>query len=254
MHAASPAHPSRTSLATSRRLIRACRRPPLPRSSRGWPWSDRDLVGPAQQLLVRGSSSRTVSHRWSANTCRFSSARFWLIIHNVDRKIGRLQRHDHRQQAERVGLDPDDDPRAEPDRTEVSNLIDLANWGIWSATRFSELFRRSRACCSSAGLTGMGAGLMLTPSPPSSLTCASYPAAGRRRVAGTRSGGNQSASRFACLPTSRTVKAAKISFTPKTMAHTPTRVIRVSSDRSQERTAHTPRTSSATPSSSPVHQ
>jgi len=55
------------------------------------------------------------------------------------------------------------------------------------------------------------------------------------------------------LPASRRVKAAKISATPWKMAHTPTRVTRVSSDRCQERTAHTPRASSATPSSSWVH-
>ena len=59
--------------------------------------------------------------------------------------------------------------------------------------------------------------------------------------------------RSACLPASRTENAAKISLTPVKMAHTPTRVTNVSSDRSQERTAQTPRTSSATPSSSWVH-
>ena len=40
-HAASPAHPSRTSLATSRGLIWVRRRAPVPRASRGWPWSAR---------------------------------------------------------------------------------------------------------------------------------------------------------------------------------------------------------------------
>jgi hypothetical protein len=46
-----------------------------------------------------------------------------------------------------------------------TNLIDPANRVIWSATRFSQFFRRSWACCSSAGLTGMGAGRALTPPP-----------------------------------------------------------------------------------------
>jgi hypothetical protein len=52
---------------------------------------------------------------------------------------------------------------------------------------------------------------------------------------------------------SRRENAAKISLTPWKMAHTPTKVTSVSSDRCQERTAHTPKTSSATPSSSWVH-
>jgi hypothetical protein len=33
------------------------------------------------------TSSWTVCHWWSARTWRFSSARFWLIITKVDRKI-----------------------------------------------------------------------------------------------------------------------------------------------------------------------
>src|SRR5215831_5592284 len=33
------------------------------------------------------SSSRTMFHCWLATTCRLSSARFWLIITNVERKI-----------------------------------------------------------------------------------------------------------------------------------------------------------------------
>ena len=43
---------------------------------------------------------------------------------------------------------------------------------------------------------------------------------------------DQPASRSTRFPASRSVNAAKISFTPWKMAHTPTRVSRVSSDRS----------------------
>jgi hypothetical protein len=67
-------------------------------------------------------------------------------------------------------------------------------------------------------------------------------------------GGGQPASRSACLPASRSLNAATISLAPKKIAHTPTRVTSVTSDRCQERTAHTPSTSSAAPSSSPLHQ
>ena len=42
------------------------------------------------------------------------------------------------------------------------------------------------------------------------------------------------------MPAWRTEKAAKISFTPWKMAHTPTRVTKVTSDCCQDRTAHTP--------------
>ena len=48
-----------------------------------------------------------------------------------------------------------------------------------------------------------------------------------------------------CLPPSRGVNAARISFTPWRMAHTATKVTSVRSERSKERAAHTPRTSIA---------
>jgi hypothetical protein len=40
-----------------------------------------------QQLLICVSSSWTVDHCWFASTSRFASARFWLIITKVERKI-----------------------------------------------------------------------------------------------------------------------------------------------------------------------
>jgi hypothetical protein len=46
-----------------------------------------DLVGQVEQLPVLPILSWAVRHSWSASTCHFSSARFWLIITNVDRKI-----------------------------------------------------------------------------------------------------------------------------------------------------------------------
>ena len=46
-----------------------------------------DLVGQAEQLSFCCSSSWTVCHCWSAITWRFSSARFWLIMTKVDRKM-----------------------------------------------------------------------------------------------------------------------------------------------------------------------
>jgi hypothetical protein len=46
-----------------------------------------------------------------------------------------------------------------------TNCIEPANRVIWSATRFSRLCRRCSACLSSAGLIGMGGGLMLTAPP-----------------------------------------------------------------------------------------
>jgi len=46
-----------------------------------------DLGGDLQQLAVLLVSSWTVFHCWSAMTCLFASAQFWLIITNVERKI-----------------------------------------------------------------------------------------------------------------------------------------------------------------------
>src|SRR4051794_7284296 len=46
-----------------------------------------DLLRDVEQLRFCLSSSCTVIHCWLAITCRFASARFWLIITNVERKI-----------------------------------------------------------------------------------------------------------------------------------------------------------------------
>jgi hypothetical protein len=46
-----------------------------------------DLGGQGQQLLVLLLFFLDVCHWWSARTWRFSSARFWLIITKVDRKM-----------------------------------------------------------------------------------------------------------------------------------------------------------------------
>ncbi len=45
------------------------------------------LVGPADVSSFWRSSACTICHSWSARTWRFSSARFWLIITNVDKKM-----------------------------------------------------------------------------------------------------------------------------------------------------------------------
>src|SRR6266568_2244451 len=55
------------------------------------------------------------------------------------------------------------------------------------------------------------------------------------------------------LLASRRENAAKISLTPRKMAHTPTSVTSVNTDRCHDRIAHTPNTRSATPSSSCLH-
>src|SRR5680860_669017 len=79
------------------------------------------------------------------------------------------------------------------------------------------------------------------------------PASGRAPGSIGRSGGRHSTSWSACLATSRRVNPAKVSFTPRQMAHTPTTVTSVTSECSQERADHTPSTSPEVPSSSPVH-
>jgi uncharacterized protein YecT (DUF1311 family) len=80
-------------------------------------------------------------------TCGLASARFWLIITKVERK-DRLQRDDHRQQAERIVLDAEPDParQLEPQQEDIvvmetRNRI-LANVGLvgailWMATAAS---------------------------------------------------------------------------------------------------------------------
>ena len=46
-----------------------------------------NLLGEIEQLHVLPVLLFTVCHCWSATTCRFASARFWLIITKVERKI-----------------------------------------------------------------------------------------------------------------------------------------------------------------------
>ena len=49
--------------------------------------SSRICLESASSCSFWPSSSCTVCHCWFASTWRFSSARFWLIITNVERKI-----------------------------------------------------------------------------------------------------------------------------------------------------------------------
>ena len=75
--------------ATSPATARSARGPAArgPRS-RGSLWSARGSVRESpSSCLFCSSSSCTVLHCWSAMTCRLASARFWLIITNVERKI-----------------------------------------------------------------------------------------------------------------------------------------------------------------------
>src|SRR6266702_589235 len=109
------------------------------------------------------SSSWTVCHWWSARTWRFSSARFWLIITKVDRKIASS---DTIIVSSPKGYFSTRKPiQAANQMTWIyTNIIDPANRVIASAIRFSRLCLRSSACWSSAGLTGMGSARTLKPS------------------------------------------------------------------------------------------
>ena len=94
-------------------------------------------------------------HCSSAITCRFASARFWLIITNVDRKIA---------SSETIivnspnGYFSTPRPIHSPNHRMwmYTNVIDPENRVIWSAMRFWTSFARSSWCFISAGLIGTG--------------------------------------------------------------------------------------------------
>jgi hypothetical protein len=94
-------------------------------------------------------------HCWSAITWRLASARFWLIITNVDRKIASSETI-HRQQPKGVLLHAEADPRGKPDHVDVQERHPAGERRDRVAARFYVAAARSSTCLASAGLLGCG--------------------------------------------------------------------------------------------------
>jgi hypothetical protein len=194
---------------------------------------------------------------WQALTEPAFTRRYWATEFTTDWSVGSPKTWDNHavliSDPEQVVLEAE--PYSRLSYTWHAITPELAKRFGWDDELLARLSggraeRHPEAAVAAVGAHGVAPVRLLGAAPHRASATSGAPAA--RRVVANWAGQRMSWS--ARLPASRRVKAAKISATPWKMAHTPTRVTSVSSDRCQERTAHTPRASSATPSSSWVHQ